>query len=162
MANSVLRRGGCGLPGHATASMPHNVHHRTPPNTGLAKGHLLFFSLKKKIALVFCLFELLILDSLHWVCQGKHTDRHGPPWPGTIVTICMSCFTKGGPGKAHGTSEPPPTRRVQERKEIPHVRPSPRIILTGIHLGWTGHALPGRTLSQNDWLKTTQKLIPSP
>ena len=59
MANSVLRRGGCGLPGHATASMPHNVHHRPPPNTGLAKGHLLFFSLKKKIALVFflsCLF----------------------------------------------------------------------------------------------------------
>ena len=46
------------------------------------------------------------------------------------------------------------------QKETPHVRPPPRILLSGIYLGWTRHAPPGRTLSQNDWLKTTRKLIP--
>ena len=39
--------------------------------------------------------------------------------------------------------------------ETPHVRPPPRILLAGIHLGWTRRAPPRRTLSQNDWLKTT-------
>ena len=48
------------------------------------------------------------------------------------------------------------------QKEIPRFRPPPRILLTGIHLGWAMHASPGRILSQNDWPKTAQKLIPSP
>ena len=39
------------------------------------------------------------------------------------------------------------------QKEKTHVWPPPRILLFGIHLGWTRHAPPGRTLSQNDWLK---------
>ena len=47
------------------------------------------------------------------------------------------------------------------QKETPHVRPPLRILLCGIHLGWTRCASPGRTLSQNDWLKTTRKVIPS-
>ena len=38
-----------------------------------------------------------------------------PPWPGTIVIICMSCFMTGDPDKEYGTNKPPPTRRVQER-----------------------------------------------
>ena len=71
----------------------------------------------------------------------------------------MSCFTTGSPGKEHRTNKPPPTRRVQ--KETPHVRPPSRILLAGIHLGWTRRVPPGRALSQNDWLKTTRKLIPS-
>ena len=37
------------------------------------------------------------------------------------------------------------------QKETPSVRPPPRIHLFGIHLGWTRHAPPGRTVSQNDW-----------
>ena len=48
------------------------------------------------------------------------------------------------------------------QKVTPLVQPPPRILLAGIHLGWTKRAPPGRTLSQNDWLKTTRKLIPSP
>ena len=48
------------------------------------------------------------------------------------------------------------------QKETPCFRPHPRILLSDIHLGWTRRAPPGRTLSQNDWLKTIQKLIPSP
>ena len=63
-----------------------------------------------------------------------------------------------GPGKEHGTKKPPPAGRVRERsKEMPRVRPLPRILLAGIHLGWTGRAPPGRTLSQNNWLRTTRK-----
>ena len=48
------------------------------------------------------------------------------------------------------------------QKETPHVRPLPRIPFPSIHLGWAMRAPPGKTLSQNDWPKTTQKLIPLP
>ena len=55
---------------------------------------------------------------VHWCyCYGKHTDWNRPPWPGTIVTICMSCFMTGGPAKEQGTNKPPPTRRVWERSK---------------------------------------------
>ena len=50
-------------------------------------------------------------------CQGKHIDWNRPRWPGTIVTVCMSCFTTslaGGPAKEHGTNKQSPTGRVQE------------------------------------------------
>ena len=50
-------------------------------------------------------------------CLGKHTDRNRPPWPGTVVTICTSCFTTGGHGKGHGTNKPPPTGKVQKRSK---------------------------------------------
>ena len=39
------------------------------------------------------------------------------PWPGTTVTICMSCFMTGDPGKENGTNKPPPTGRVWERSK---------------------------------------------
>ena len=33
-----------------------------------------------------------VQDYVHlWMCLGKHTDWNRPPWPGTIVTIHMSC-----------------------------------------------------------------------
>ena len=44
---------------------------------------------------------------------------------------------------------------------MPCVLPPPRILFTGIHLGWAMGAPPGRTLSQRDWPKTTWKLTPS-
>ena len=37
------------------------------------------------------------------------------------------------------------------QKEKPHVWPPPRILLSGIHLGWTRLAPPGRTL-ELEWL----------
>ena len=46
------------------------------------------------------------------------------------------------------------------QKETPHVRPPPRILLTGIHIDWTRHAPPGRTLSQNDWVKDNPETNP--
>ena len=39
------------------------------------------------------------------------------PWPGTTVTICMSCFMTGDPDKEYETSQPPPTGRVRERSK---------------------------------------------
>ena len=38
------------------------------------------------------------------------------------------------------------------QKETPHIWPPPRILLAGIHLGWTRHAPPGR--SESEWLAT--------
>ena len=90
------------------------------------------------------------------------TETH-PPCPGTVVTICVSYSITGGPGKEHRTNKSSLTRRVQERsKETACVQPPPRILVAGIHLGWAICAPPGRTLSQNDWSKITQKLIPLP
>ena len=40
--------------------------------------------------------------------------------------------------------------------------PPPRILLAAIHLGWELYAPPGRTLSPNEWPKTTQKLTRQP
>ena len=37
------------------------------------------------------------------------------------------------------------------QNETPHVQPPPRILLSGIHLGWTRCAPPGRTL-ELEWL----------
>ena len=96
-----------------------------------------------------------VLGEAHWLkppTLARHHSKH-----------LHELFYEGGPGKGHGTNKPPPTGRVQKgQKETPHVSPPPRILLTSIHLGWTRRALPGRTLSQNDWLKTTRKLILSP
>ena len=48
----------------------------------------------------------------------------------------MSYFTTGGPGKEHGTNNPPPTEEFGKgQKETPRVQPPPRILLSGIHLG---------------------------
>ena len=43
---------------------------------------------------------------------GKHTEWHCPSWPDTIVTLHVSYFMTGGPGKEHRTNKPLPTGRV--------------------------------------------------
>ena len=101
------------------------------------------------------LISMKLLGEAHWL--------NCPPWPGSIVTIGMSYFTVGSPGKEHGLNKPPPTGRVWERSKG-NVNVSyhlPEILLSGIHLG-TRCAPPGRTLSQSDWPKTTWKLMWSP
>ena len=47
----------------------------------------------------------------------ENIDWNHPPWPGTMVTICVSYFTTGSPGREHRTNKPPPTRRVRERSK---------------------------------------------
>ena len=76
----------------------------------------------------------------------------------------MSCFKTGGPGR---NSEPrshhqPPEELRKGQHVTPHIQPPPRVLLSGIHLSWAVCAPPGRTLSQNDYPRTTQKLTPSP
>ena len=73
---------------------------------------------------------------VHSVRGSTLTETAHPP--GTIVTIRMSCFTTGGPGKEHGTNKPSPTWRVQERSKNDAACPAtPRILLAGIRLGQT-------------------------
>ena len=51
--------------------------------------------------------------------------------------------------------------RLSDWTELKSYQP-PRILLARIHLAWVTHGPLGRTLSENDWPKTRQKLIPSP
>ena len=76
-----------------------------------------------------------------------------PTRPGTIVTICMSCFMTGDPDKEYGTNKPPLTRirvSVSFRQETPRVYPLPRIPLANMHLGWVMRVPPGKT--ELEWL----------
>ena len=50
--------------------------------------------------------------------------------------------------------------RLSDWTELKSYQP-PRILLARIHLAWVIHGPLGRTLSENDWPKTRQKLIPS-
>ena len=79
--------------------------------------------------------QLLVLGETHW---------NGPPWPGTTVTICMSYFMRGGPGKEHRSNKPPPTGRIWERsKEMPRILSLSRLLLNALHLGWAMRVPPG-------------------
>ena len=84
-----------------------------------------------------------------------------PPWPGTIITTCM-CYLKQEVLVRNGeqaTTNQKNLGKVKRREETP-VQMSyqpPRILLTGIHLGWVTLTPPGRTLGQSDWPETTRK-----
>ena len=99
--------------------------------------------------------NIILLGEAHWLKPPSLTRQHS--------NRLHELFYTGGPGKEHGTiSHRPPEAFGKGQKETPRVRPPPRILLSGVHLGWRRQAPPGRTLSQNDWPKTTRKLIPSP
>ena len=49
------------------------------------------------------------------------------------------------------TSHHQPEEFRKGQKEMPCILPPPRILLTGIHLGWAMGAPPGRMLNQSDW-----------
>ena len=85
-------------------------------------------------------------------CSGKHTGWNHPPWPGTIVIICMSCFTTGGPGKEHGTNKPPPTGRVQERSKGDTTCPTTSQNPSLWHPSWLNKACTTRKDSESEWL----------
>ena len=54
-----------------------------------------------------------------WYYSGVRgtTDWNHLPWPGKIVTSCMSYLTAGGPDKEHRTNKLPPTGKIQERSK---------------------------------------------
>ena len=81
-----------------------------------------------------------------------HTNWNCPPWPGTIVTICMSCFMTGGPGKEQGTNKPPPTRRVQERSKGDTTCPTTSQNPSCWHQSWLNKVWTTRKDSESEWL----------
>ena len=81
-----------------------------------------------------------------------HTNWNCPPWPGTIVTICMSCFMTGGPGKEQGTNKPPPTRRVRERSEGDTTCPTTSQNPSLWHPSWLNKVCTTRKNSESEWL----------
>ena len=95
--------------------------------------------------------ELLYSRQGESYCYGKHIDWNHPPWPGTIVTICMSCFRTGGPGTEQGTNKPPPTGRVLERSKV-----DTTCLITSQnplqHPSWLNKASTTRKDSESEWL----------
>ena len=92
----------------------------------------------------------------------RNTDQNHLPWPGTIVTICISYLTTGDPGKNCRTNKLIPTKRIQEilKKER---RCQFNVLLTSQNPpSWAMHVPAGRTLSQSDWPEETQKLTELP
>ena len=85
-------------------------------------------------------------------CHGKHADWNRPPWPGTIVTICMSCFVTGDPEKEYGTSKPPPTGRVRERLKEDTACPSTSQNPSRWHPSWLSDTCATRKNSELEWL----------
>ena len=89
-------------------------------------------------------FQVALLGEAHWLKL--------PPRPGTIVTICMSCFTTGRPAKEHGTNKHPPTGRVQERSkgDITCLTTSQNPSLW--HPSWLIKVCTTRKDSESEWL----------
>ena len=74
------------------------------------------------------------------------------PWPGTIVTICMSCFMTGDPDKEYRTNKPPPTRRVWERFKGDTECPSTSQNPSHQHPSWLSNGCATRKDSELEWL----------
>ena len=73
----------------------------------------------------------------------ENPDWNRPPWPTTIVTICVSYFMTGGPDKEHGTNKSPPTGRIRERSErhamYPTGLPESSLLASILAKQWTHH-----------------------
>ena len=80
------------------------------------------------------------------------TQTETAPWPETIVTICMRCFTTGGPGKEQGTNKPPPTRRVPERSKGDTTCPTTSQNPSLWHPSWLNKVCTTRKDSESEWL----------
>ena len=86
------------------------------------------------------------------LCWGKHTDWNCSPWPGTIVTIYVSYFMIGGPGKEHWTNKPSLTLRVQERSKGDTTCPTTSQNPSRWHPSWLSKACATRKDSESEWL----------
>ena len=87
-----------------------------------------------------------------WICEGKHTDWNRPPWPGPLVTIRMSCFMTGDPGKAYRTNKPLPTGRVRERSKGDTTCPTTSRNPSRWHPSWLNKVCTTRKDSESEWL----------
>ena len=79
------------------------------------------------------------------------TETH-LPWPGTIVTICVSYFTTGGPRKEHRANKPPLTGRVQEKSKGDSMCPTTSHNPSRWHPSWLSNPCTTRKDSESEWL----------
>ena len=110
------------------------------------------------------------ITTIHKMTQ-RTIDQNHLPWPGKIITACMSCLPAGGPNKEHSAATAKTNCETsvdaKRREEMPaHNIPwqIPRNRLAGIHLGLENCVPPGRALSQikyghqwDDWPETNRK-----
>ena len=89
------------------------------------------------------LWQIVLLGEAHWNC---------PPWSGTILTICMSCFTTGGSGKEHRTNKPPSTGRVWERSKGNTTCPTTSQNPSVWHPSWLNKVYTTRKNYESEWL----------
>ena len=80
------------------------------------------------------------------------TDWNCPPWPGTIVIICLSYFMTGGPIKENGANKPPPIRRVQERSKGDTTCPTTSQNPPHWNPFWLNNACTTRKDPESEWL----------
>ena len=81
-----------------------------------------------------------------------HTDWNRPPWPGTIVTICMRGFITGGPDKEQGTNKLPPTERIQERSKGDTRCPTTSQNPSHWYPSWPSKVWTTKKDSESEWL----------
>ena len=113
---------------------------------------------EKKVNSVSCLVSILIsvLGETHWLKLPALARYHRNPFVGVILRQEVLARNM------ELISYHQPEEFAKGQNEMPCILSPPRILPAGIHLSWAMCAPPGRTLSQNNWLKTTQKLTPSP
>ena len=84
-------------------------------------------------------FLILIMSRKGSHCYGNG-DWNCPPWPGSIVTICISYFMTGSPGEEHRTNKPPLTGRIRERSKGDAACPSTSQNPPCWHPSWLSNA----------------------
>ena len=84
--------------------------------------------------------------------EAQWQTTHPPPWPGTTVTMCMSYFTVGCPGKEHRTNKPPLKGRVQERSKGDTICPTTFQNPSYQHSSWLSNACTTSKDSKSEWL----------
>ena len=91
----------------------------------------------------------LAVDS--WIILFRGSTLIETTHPGQI-TISMSWFMTGGPGKEHGTNKPPPTRRVRERSKGDTTCPPTPQNPSLWHPSWLNKMCTTRKDSELEWL----------
>ena len=114
---------------------------------GIKEVILDFFSFLLSLPLIpsskMFLWQVVLLGEAHWNCQ---------PWSGTIVTICMRCFTTGSSGKEYGTNKPPPTGRIRESSKGDTTCLTTSQNPSLWHPSWLNKACATRKDSESEWL----------
>ena len=86
--------------------------------------------------------------------NGINVDWNHPPWPGTIVIICVSYLTAESPGKEHGSNKPLLTGRVQERSKGDTTCPATSQNPSCWHPSWLSNVCTTRKNPELQWLIT--------